>query len=170
METRADGHVPVAVRTGPPGARPSANRHVAVTEHPTAAWTAQHLRNVFSENDAPRYLLHDRAPRHNCRPTSLSTARRTIRVVHSFSMLRRRFPRCLCEASAFVHQELTRSCEVSNPAPLISTSTFRQRQPVERVRLEATAQERGSRGRPSRRAAPRLIRDACRELRQRLLR
>jgi hypothetical protein len=34
--------------------------HVAVTDHPTAAWTAQQLRNAFSENDAPRYLLHDR--------------------------------------------------------------------------------------------------------------
>jgi putative transposase len=34
--------------------------HVAVTEHPTAAWTAQQLRNAFPENDAPRYLLHDR--------------------------------------------------------------------------------------------------------------
>jgi transposase InsO family protein len=34
--------------------------HVAVTDHPTAAWTAQQLRNTFSEIDAPRYLLHDR--------------------------------------------------------------------------------------------------------------
>jgi len=34
--------------------------HVAVTEHPTAAWTAQQLRNAFSETEAPRYLLHDR--------------------------------------------------------------------------------------------------------------
>jgi putative transposase len=33
---------------------------VAVTEHPTAAWTAQQLRNAFSETEAPRYLLHDR--------------------------------------------------------------------------------------------------------------
>jgi len=31
-----------------------------LTDHPTAAWTAQQLRNAFSENDAPKYLLHDR--------------------------------------------------------------------------------------------------------------
>jgi transposase InsO family protein len=34
--------------------------HMAVTEHPTAAWTAQQLRNAFPENDPPRYLVHDR--------------------------------------------------------------------------------------------------------------
>jgi len=34
--------------------------HVAVTEHPTAGWTAQQLRNAFPDNDAPGYLLHDR--------------------------------------------------------------------------------------------------------------
>jgi putative transposase len=34
--------------------------HVAVTDHPTAAWTAQQLRNAFPDHDAPGYLLHDR--------------------------------------------------------------------------------------------------------------
>jgi hypothetical protein len=34
--------------------------HVAVTEDPTAAWTAQQLRNAFSEDQAPGYLVHDR--------------------------------------------------------------------------------------------------------------
>ena len=34
--------------------------HVAVTAHPTAAWTAQQLRNAFPDDQAPRYLLHDR--------------------------------------------------------------------------------------------------------------
>jgi transposase InsO family protein len=34
--------------------------HVAVTAHPTAAWTAQQLREAFPEDTAPRYLIHDR--------------------------------------------------------------------------------------------------------------
>ncbi len=34
--------------------------HVAVTAHPTAAWTAQQLREVFPEDTAPRFLIHDR--------------------------------------------------------------------------------------------------------------
>ena len=34
--------------------------HLAVTDHPTAAWTAQQLREAFPWNDAPRYLVHDR--------------------------------------------------------------------------------------------------------------
>jgi putative transposase len=34
--------------------------HVAVTGHPTAAWTAQQLRNAFPDHEAPGYLLHDR--------------------------------------------------------------------------------------------------------------
>jgi transposase InsO family protein len=34
--------------------------HVAATEHPTAAWTAQQLREAVPWNEAPRYLVHDR--------------------------------------------------------------------------------------------------------------
>jgi hypothetical protein len=34
--------------------------HVAVTNHPTAAWTAQQFRNAFPEDQTPRYL---RCPR-----------------------------------------------------------------------------------------------------------
>ena len=34
--------------------------HVAVTEHPTSAWTAPPLRNAFPHQTSPSYLLHDR--------------------------------------------------------------------------------------------------------------
>jgi transposase InsO family protein len=34
--------------------------HVAVTDHPTAAWTAQQLREAFPWDQAPRYLVRDR--------------------------------------------------------------------------------------------------------------
>jgi transposase InsO family protein len=34
--------------------------HVAVTDHPTAAWTAQQVREAFPWDEAPRYLLRDR--------------------------------------------------------------------------------------------------------------
>ena len=34
--------------------------HLAVTTHPSAAWTAQQFRDAFPWDQAPRYLIHDR--------------------------------------------------------------------------------------------------------------
>ncbi|MGH9632227.1 MAG: integrase core domain-containing protein [Bryobacteraceae bacterium] len=34
--------------------------HFNVTEHPTAAWTAQQIVEAFADWDAPRYLIRDR--------------------------------------------------------------------------------------------------------------
>jgi transposase InsO family protein len=34
--------------------------HVAVTDHPTATWTGQRLRDAFPFDQAPRYVVHDR--------------------------------------------------------------------------------------------------------------
>ena len=34
--------------------------HFNVTEHPTAAWTAQQILEAFPDDTAPRYLLRDR--------------------------------------------------------------------------------------------------------------
>jgi transposase InsO family protein len=34
--------------------------HIAVTDHPKAAWTAQQLREAFPWDDAPKFLIHDR--------------------------------------------------------------------------------------------------------------
>src|SRR5215472_7374202 len=34
--------------------------HFNVTDHPTAAWTAQQVREAFPEDRAPRYLIRDR--------------------------------------------------------------------------------------------------------------
>jgi hypothetical protein len=34
--------------------------HCPVTEHPTAAWTAQQIVDAFPWYEAPRYLLRDR--------------------------------------------------------------------------------------------------------------
>ena len=34
--------------------------HVAVTDHPTPAWTAQQLGDAFPWDETPRYLIRDR--------------------------------------------------------------------------------------------------------------
>ena len=45
-------------------------RHVAVTAYPTAAWTAQQLREAFPWDEAPRYLIHDRDHAFNSWPAT----------------------------------------------------------------------------------------------------
>jgi len=37
-------------------------KHFAVTDHPTAAWVTQQVRNATSFGDQPEYLLHDNDP------------------------------------------------------------------------------------------------------------
>ena len=34
--------------------------HVAITDHPTTAWTAQQIIEAFPEDTAPRWLVRDR--------------------------------------------------------------------------------------------------------------
>ena len=34
--------------------------HLAITEHPTAMWTAQQIIEAFPDDSAPRWLLRDR--------------------------------------------------------------------------------------------------------------
>ena len=55
---RPDG--PRAVRVRPAGAPASRIVHVNITEHPTAAWTAQQMIEAFPDDTAPRWLLRDR--------------------------------------------------------------------------------------------------------------
>jgi len=46
--------------------------HFNVTEHPTAAWTAQQILEAFPEGTAPRYLIRDRGqPYVECFPNRL---------------------------------------------------------------------------------------------------
>jgi hypothetical protein len=57
---RPDGDLPSLVRLVLLAHDRRRIRHIAVTAHPTAAWTAQQLREAFPWDEAPRYLLHDR--------------------------------------------------------------------------------------------------------------
>jgi len=57
---RANGDLSPAVRSRDLAHERRRVVHVGVTDHPTAAWTAQQLREAFPWNDAPRYLVRDR--------------------------------------------------------------------------------------------------------------
>ena len=60
ISSSCPGSRTVVVRPRDPRADRRRIVHVAVTDHPTAAWTAQQLRNALPEDHAPRDLLHDR--------------------------------------------------------------------------------------------------------------
>ena len=56
---RPDGHRSSAVRARPLAHERRRIVHVAVTSHPTAAWTAQQFREAFPWDQAPHYLIHE---------------------------------------------------------------------------------------------------------------
>ncbi len=61
--------------------------HVNVTAHPTAAWTAQQLREAWPWNTAPRFVIRDRDaiygsdPRRTCSNSASKTCRRRLVVL-----------------------------------------------------------------------------------------
>jgi hypothetical protein len=61
---RLDAHWPSAVRPGRTDARAPAHVHVHVhvniTDHPTAAWSAQQVVDAFPDDTAPRWVHKDR--------------------------------------------------------------------------------------------------------------
>ena len=56
---RADGYVPTLFVLVILAHERRRIVHVAITDHPTSAWTAQQLREAFPLDAAPRYLVHD---------------------------------------------------------------------------------------------------------------
>ena len=56
----ANRHVSLPVRVGSVPTNSDASFLSRSSDHPTAAWTAQQLRNAFPYQDSPSYLLHDR--------------------------------------------------------------------------------------------------------------
>ncbi len=55
----------------------------AITDHPTAAWTAQQIIEAFPEETAPRYLVRDRDAIHSDVFRSLEKDAPTPRRIHA---------------------------------------------------------------------------------------
>ena len=98
-------------------------RHVAVTAHPTAAWTAQQLREAFPWDNAPRYVIHDRDHAFDhVRPTATAMGIEDVRtaphapwqnaIVERFigSARRECFDHVVVFNEAGVHRLMTRYC------------------------------------------------------------
>ena len=77
--------------------------HVRVTEHPTAGWTIQHLREAFAYDAVPRYLVFDNDKKYGtdvlavivltsgtCTDFSLSSSRTTTTTERTSGWVRAR--------------------------------------------------------------------------------
>jgi hypothetical protein len=79
--------------------------HFAITDHPTAAWTAQQIIEAFPDETAPRWLVRDRDAIREC-------------LDHTIILSQRHLRRVLTRYGSYYHQSRTHlSLEKDAPTP-----------------------------------------------------